>query len=280
MKNLSEKVLIGILIIILMFLCKNIENCKKIHNKAISMAASDFYRSMERLLLLAKQPLGKTMYIWGGGWNEEDTGAGTEAVTLGVSPKWEKFALKQDKNYDFNATRYQIHDGLDCSGYMGWLVYNLMETEDGKPGYVVSSSKMAKFLAEKGFGEYTESSKVEDWQLGDIMSMEGHVWMALGSCEDGSVVVLHASPPGVTLSGTVLSNGDESKAVKLAKTYMKKYYPKWYEKYGVKACGYEYLTDSDQMRWSEELLKDRYQLRRKKAEDILEWMFGKIQVEY
>ena len=238
------------------------------------MTSTDSYHSMERLLLLAKQPLGNTMYVWGGGWNEEDTGAGIDAVTLGISPKWEEFAVKQDENYDFNDTRYQIHDGLDCSGYLGWMVYNLMETEGGNPGYVVSSSKMAKFLAEKGFGEYTESSKVQNWQPGDIMSMKGHVWMSLGSCDDGSVVVLHASPPGVTLSGTILANGDESKAVKLAKIYMKKYYPEWYKKFGVKACEYRFLTDSDRMRWSGEILTDRYQLRGKNAWEILKWMFG------
>lgn len=233
-------------------------------------------QSVERLLLLAKEPLGTTMYVWGGGWNEEDTGAGTEAVTLGVSPVWEEFALKQDENYDFNDTRYQIHNGLDCSGYIGWLVYNLMETTEGKPGYVVSASKMAQFLAEKGFGKYTKSSLVKDWQAGDIMSMEGHVWLSLGSCEDGSVVVLHASPPGITISGTLLPDGSESMAVKLAKKYMSAYYPQWYEKYNVKACEYKYLTDSGRMRWSSEILSDVQGIKEKNAEEVLMWMFGEM----
>ena len=233
--------------------------------------------SLDRLLLLAKEPLGKTMYVWGGGWNEEDTGAGTEAVTLGVSPAWEEFALKQDENYDFNDTRYQIHNGLDCSGYIGWLVYNLLETKNGRQGYVVSASEMAKFLSEKGLGEYTKESEVTDWQPGDIMSMEGHVWMALGSCEDGSVVVLHASPPGVTLSGTLLPDGSESMAVQLAKRYMSMYYPQWYEKYSVKPCEYRYLTDSDRMRWSSGILSDEYELKKMSAEEILDWMFVRMQ---
>ena len=215
------------------------------------------------------------MYVWGGGWNEEDTGAGAEAVTLGVSLIWERFAKEQDADYDFNQTRYQIHNGLDCSGYIGWLVYNLLETENGKEGYVVKSSEMAKFLAQKGLGEYTENAKVVDWKPGDIMSMKGHVWMSLGSCEDGSVVVLHASPPGVTLSGTLLEDGSESMAVKLAKKYMKEKFPKWYEKYQVKPCEYKYLTDSSRMRWGKDILEDKDGLQEKTAEEILMWMFDK-----
>lgn len=40
--------------------------------------------SMERLLRTSLLPVGQTMYIWGGGWNQDDAGAGIEAVTLGV----------------------------------------------------------------------------------------------------------------------------------------------------------------------------------------------------
>ena len=95
-------------------------------------------------------PVGQTMYVWGGGWNEEDTGAGVEAVTLGISPAWAEFAAKQDAAYDYKKTKYQIHDGLDCSGYVGWVVYNVLETENGKDGYVLSSTKMAEEFASHG----------------------------------------------------------------------------------------------------------------------------------
>lgn len=242
--------------------------------KMLSKTTENQY-SIKRLLSIAKQPLGKTMYVWGGGWNGQDYGAGPEAVTLGISSQWEKFARKQDANYDFNETRYQTHNGLDCSGYIGWLVYNLLETENGNPGYVVKAALMAEFLAAKGFGTYLNKDEVKDWQAGDIMSMEGHVWMALGSCEDGSVVVLHASPPGVTLSGTLLPDGSESMAVELAHKYMKQYYPKWYKKYSVKACGYKYLTNSSRMRWDKKILPDVEETRWKKAEQVLQRMFQK-----
>ena len=55
-------------------------------------------KSLLGFLQIAVQPVGQTMYVWGGGWNEEDTGAGAEAVTLGVSPAWAEFAAKQDEH--------------------------------------------------------------------------------------------------------------------------------------------------------------------------------------
>ena len=51
--------------------------------------------SMERLLRTSLLPVGQTMYIWGGGWNQEDAGAGREAVTLGVSKRWAEYAARQ-----------------------------------------------------------------------------------------------------------------------------------------------------------------------------------------
>lgn len=264
-------IIISIILIVLLlsgeiYLQKKKETGKSVHTEY----------SIDKLLKIAKEPLGKTMYVWGGGWNEKDYGAGVEAVTLGVSPAWEKFALKQDENYDFEKTRFQNHNGLDCSGYIGWVVYNLLETESGKEGYVVSATQMAKFLSEKGLGEYTKNLAVKDWQAGDVMSMKGHTWLSLGSCEDGSVVVLHASPPGVTLSGTLLPDGTESMAVKLAKKYMRTYYPDWYKKYSVKSCEYHYLTDSTRMRWDKEVLSDPFKLRQKSAKEVLYWLFENV----
>ena len=229
--------------------------------------------SVARLLLLSREPLGQTMYVWGGGWNEEDTGAGVETRSLGLSPAWKEFAALQDENYDYHTTRYQIHDGLDCSGYIGWVVYNLFETCNGKEGYVGKASDMAESFAQKGFGKFTKAGEIEDWQAGDIMSMEGHVWMALGGCDDGSVVLIHASPPGVSLCGTRLPNGEVSMAELLAKQYMSTYYPQWYEKYPTTGCDYRYLTDSAQMRWSTEVLSDAEKLRWMDGEQVLQWLF-------
>ena len=230
--------------------------------------------SIARLLLLAREPLGQTMYVWGGGWNEEDTGAGTEARTLGISPAWAAFAAMQDSSYDYQTTRYQIHDGLDCSGYIGWLVYNLLETENGNDGYVMSSTLMASALSELDLGDYTTATQITDWQAGDIMSMNGHVWLSLGMCADGSVVLLHASPPGVILSGTLLPDGSESQATMLASHYMATYYPDWYSRFPKVSRPHNYLTKSNRMRWYDSVLSDSENLREESAEKVLAWLFS------
>ena len=108
--------------------------------------------SMERLLRTSLLPVGQTMYIWGGGWNQEDAGAGREAVTLGVSKRWAEYAARQTETYDFDKTRYQSHDGLDCSGYIGWLLYNVFHTRNGETGYVTGASKMARACAALSWG--------------------------------------------------------------------------------------------------------------------------------
>ena len=198
-------------------------------------------RTISNLLVTALQPVGSTMYVWGGGWNEEDSGAGEETKRIGMSPRWNWFADKQDASYDFKKTRYQIHDGLDCSGYVGWVIYNVFEEYSGRAGYVMPASYMVWEFAGMGWGRYTPAEAVLDWKAGDIMGAKGHVWISLGMCEDGSVVLLHASPPGVSLCGTMSQvvekpgnvgqskdaqqPGGKSQAVLLAEKYMSKYYP-------------------------------------------------------
>lgn len=231
-------------------------------------------KSIRGFLQTAILPVGQTMYVWGGGWNEEDTGAGMEAVTLGVSPAWAEFAAKQDAAYDYKKTRYQIHDGLDCSGYVGWAVYNVLETENGKAGYVLSSTKMAEEFASRGLGEYIPAKEMSRWQAGDIMSMQGHVWIAVGMCEDGSVLLLHASPPGVIFCGTELADGSKSLAVSLAEQVMQTYYPEWYAKFPECARPHSYLTKSSAMRWSREVLNDEEGLAGLSAEEIISVLYG------
>lgn len=231
--------------------------------------------SLAKLLLLAKQPLCHTMYVWGGGWNEADTAAGIEARCLGLNPNWSVFTSKQDATYNYHTTRFQIHDGLDCSGYIGWLIYNLLESENGREGYVFPACTFAKELATRGFGTFTPANQVTEWQVGDIMSSNDHVWLSLGMCEDGSVVMLHATPPGVILSGTKLRAGTgESLAEELAAKYMRTYYPKWYEKFPLHSREYRCLLESGQMRWDESVLTDEQGLRQMNSVDVLKWLFG------
>lgn len=246
---------------------------RKVKKEPLQTTARPGKRTLLNLLLTAKIPLGHTMYVWGGGWNEADTGAGEEAVSIGESPRWRAFYEMQDSSYNYRNTRYQIHDGLDCSGYVGWVIYNVMETAGGRTGYVEKASGMAESLAMKGFGSYMPSRNVKNWKPGDIMSMRGHVWISLGMCEDGSVVLLHASPPGVLLCGTRLPDGRNSRATELAEHYMRTYYPDWYKKYPDCARAASYLTGSGQMRWDSGLLTDKEGIRKMGAEEVLKKIF-------
>lgn len=234
--------------------------------------------TLKHFLQIALQPVGSTMYVWGGGWNEADNGAGVEATTIGVSENWKRFFEKQTSAYNYNNTRYQIHNGLDCSGYVGWCIYNLMETENGQPGYVMSASKMSQNFAQRGWGVYRKKNKVKNYRAGDVMSSSGHVYIVVGQCSDGSIVFLHSSPPGVQLCGTVTPQGKvDSQAVKLAAKYMKKYYPEWYRKYPVCSRGISYLQDYDQFRWrlsAKYIMKDPDKYRNKSADKILKDLFS------
>lgn len=227
-------------------------------NAESTNAAVDQQKTLKQFLKIAMQPVGSTMYIWGGGWNKEDTGAGKSARTIGVSPLWKKFSDQQDSSYNYENYMYQIKKGLDCSGYVGWVVYNYMETENMQPGYVYKSKEVAKTLAEKGFGTYIPSTDMTKFMTGDIMSSTcndcGHVYIVIGQCEDGSVVLVHASPPGTRISGTPDKNGNKSsQAVAIATKYMKQYFPEWYAKYPTCVVDKSYLTHYSAMRWN---LKD------------------------
>ncbi|MDO4298002.1 MAG: hypothetical protein Q4C59_05945 [Lachnospiraceae bacterium] len=233
--------------------------------------------TLKKLLKTALQPVGSTMYVWGGGWNKADTGAGKEACTIGVSPQWEKFFRKQTSSYNYRNTRYQISNGLDCSGYVGWCIYNILNTTNGKKGYVMLAQNMAQNFALRGWGTYKASYQVSNYRAGDIMSSGGHVWIVAGQCKDGSVVILHSSPPGVQLAGTPGRNGNtNSEAVRLASAYMKKYYPEWYKKFPNCSKDSSYLTQYAQMRWDitgNAVMIDPDDYRNKDAGQILKDLF-------
>ena len=234
--------------------------------------------SLLRFLQTALQPVGKTVYIWGGGWNEEDTAAGVEAVSIGVSPRWESYFVKQTADYDYTKTRYRIHDGLDCSGYVGWSLYNFWHSVDGGHGYVMKAKDMAESFATRGWGSYTPAGQVRDYRAGDIMSGSGHVYIVLGSCADGSVLLAHSSPPGVQLSGTVSAAGSSrSQAAALAEHYMQKYYPEWYQKFQTRVLPKEFLRQYAQMRWTlnDRLgIKDDERLQEKTAAEVMRLLLG------
>ena len=225
-------------------------------------------RTLGNFLKTAMEPVGTTLYIYGGGWDWQDVGSAVHARTLGVSADWVRFFREQDADFTYKsrdgdeanadpATSYYpyggyneyYYAGLDCSGYLGWAVYNTLETESGRDGYVGGSTGFAKRLAGMGFGEWTQDVQAPaadngcTMLPGDIMSINGHVWLSLGTCADGSVLILHSTPansrtgqPGGGVEVSAIGLSEDCEAYRLADEAMSEHYPEWYERYPVKLC--------------------------------------------
>ena len=206
-------------------------------------------RTVRNFLRTALMPVGTTLYVYGGAWNWQDDGASVQATSVGLPDEWVTFFQSRDAGYSYKAGdaahsfypfgRYNAYffAGADCSGYVGWALYNTMYDRDGEAGFVDFADRIAADLSARGWGTAGAAQTIRP---GDIMSMSGHVWIALGSCADGSVVIAHSTPSasrsgcsggGVQLSAVGGSTACE--AYRLAQSYMTKYYPQWTERYPV-----------------------------------------------
>ena len=139
---------------------------------------------------------------------------------------------------------------------------------------------MARTYSSWGWGSYKSARAFKDWRAGDVMSLAaGHVYIVIGGCSDGSVVLVHSSPKGVMINGTVSSAGKvKSKAWKLARKYMKKYYPEWYKKFPDVSRGRQSLTGYSRMRWhlgtKNSVMSDPDGLRKMNASQVLKVIFS------
>ena len=232
--------------------------------------------TIRNLLETALQPVGKTMYIWGGGHQ------GPEQTMIGVSPQWEQFFKKQTSRYDYRNTRWQYRNGLDCSGYVGWVIYNTFHTKSGQGTSTMLAEQMTRAFSNWGWGRYWSARKFKVHRAGDIMSLaSGHVYIVIGRCSDGSVVLVHSSPQGVMINGTVSRTGKKfSKAWKLARKYMRKYYPEWFAKYKDVRRSISYLKSYSKMAWyidtPKSVMSDPDKLRSKNAEQVLRILFHEV----
>ena len=224
-------------------------------------------RTLTNFFRTALSAVGHALYVYGGAWNYEDDGSSNQARTIGVADSWVEFFYEQDAYYTYKnssdySSSYYPHNsfneyyyaGVDCSGFVGWVMYNVMNTENGQPGYVQGSTKMAKTFASLGLGTYTRnfsqpSSTSHDFKVGDIMSTDGHVWICLGECSDHSLVIIHSTPSesiygysgGGAQIGAIGSN-ENCEAYKLADAYNKKYYPDWSSRYHTSLKSYSAYT--------------------------------------
>lgn len=226
--------------------------------------------SIEELLRISMEPVGSTMYVWGGGWNDEDSEAGASSTQIGLSPQWEVFAKTQDETYDFEEYRFEREKGLDCSGYVGWVIYNTFETENGLQGYVTASTDFAESLANRGWGTFIQNPK--EFLPGDVVSMEGHVWICLGTCTDGSVLLVHSSPPGVSVCGTQIKEGESSIAIEVATQFMTVNFPDWQKKYPNRTVSSSYLENVSVFRWNESTMLDAGKMQDMSGEEIMEYI--------
>ena len=203
-------------------------------------------KTLKNLFLYALQPVGSTLYLYGGGHN-------ADATRRGLNPEWA--AAYKLGNYE---------NGLDCSGYIGWSIFQVMNSIS-----TVSSGAMADLYKARGWGTKYMLSAVKNLQPGDIVGHGEHVWMIVGTCSDGSVLILHSGgTSGPQLAGT----GGEATA--LAKSYMSRY--AGYAVYNY--CGYSdpWLSTSNSMyystyvfRWNPTVLTDPEGFRNLSADQIL-----------
>ena len=220
-------------------------------------------RTVRNFLKNALLPLGNTLYIWGGGHTD------AEAESYGVNAQWKQFFNTQNSTYNYSDHLYEYGKGLDCSGYVGWTAHQVT-----KEYATTTSTGMPAYFARKGWGTCVTGDTSQKFTPGDVVSKSGHVWIVIGQCSDGSVVVIHATPPYIQLGGTVSSTGSiNSEAIELANEYMKMYYPVAYERYGVKVLDRSYLTGVNHFTWRSSILSDSEGYRRKKPAEILNDLF-------
>lgn len=200
-------------------------------------------RTLGNFIKTLLSPVGRTLYVYGGGWNWQDDGSSNEARNPALSPTWANYFDAADAGYEYEGKYFPVdgvnvyhYAGLDCSGFLGWAVYSTLNRIAGGEGFVTASGKFAGSLAERGFGAATFDAGL--CYPGDIISIDGHVFAVIGQCGDGSVVIVHSTVTesrtgsrggGVQLSAVGFTK--DCQAYAIADRYMTKYYPEWHARY-------------------------------------------------
>ncbi|MCI6173084.1 MAG: RICIN domain-containing protein [Clostridiales bacterium] len=220
-------------------------------------------RTLKSYLQNAMVPCGRTLYIWGGGW-------GSDASVIGYQSGWYSFFKSHGtSSYNYKNYRYKYGNGLDCSGFAAWVLYNTLYTANKKNNLVTQSTTVASTYASKGWATLSKNGKDRTFRPGDVVSMSGHVWISLGQYGDGSVLLVHSSPKGVQISGT------SGTAASMAKYYMKKYFPSW--PYEARTVSKSYLSYVGKARWkvtgSGRILSDPDGVQKMSASQVMNLLF-------
>lgn len=274
-------------------------------------------KTLKNFLATAFQPVGTTLYMFGGGWNWQDTGSGDLVTQIGVPQSWIDFFQAQTMFYTFKSLDYADGDdpanmdppnsyypyygfneynyaGVDCSAYIAWVIYNTVNKKSGEEGYLTNSKNFALSLVNRKWGTLTnkikkpKNRKSSKFLPGDIFSINGHVWICLGTMTDGSIVILHSTPslsytnfPGGGPQIGAIGESTDCEAWQIADLYMKKYYPVWSRRYPTTLKDFESMTDvteegTGKFSWDlsgKGVLKDPDDYRKKTVEEILADLF-------
>ncbi len=235
-------------------------------------------RTIKNYLKGALLPVGKCLYMWGGGW--------TQSTHKGVPQEWIDWYNKQDASYNFNNYRdltvANRIKGLDCSGFVGWTCYQVMHTKSGEgSGYTVVSGSVGSSYEARGWGTIiTQAYLAEtDYKIcaGDVGYNSGHTWIMLGQCKDKSAVIVHSTNhAGVQICGTPTPSGNySSEAIALAKKYMA-HYAGYNGKYAgcYRPSSGNYVRNGQFLRWNRATLADPDGYTKKTADQILFDLFG------
>ena len=261
--------------------------------------------------------IGRVNYIWGGGRNVVN---GKYIVdTIGIPLDWEKFSASHDYSKEYNWRKCldskkpcdidysDLHNGLDCSGFVAWLVKNTVKDSKGL-SFLRRAMNMAKFYGEGadnlGLGKYSDFGQIKNIWPGDIVSMnrswnreeklesESHVYLSLGQFDDGSILLLDMSGEGtIMIRGTrsrnaiVKENVNDlsSEAIDTANYCMKTYYPDTYRDWKLEenrkyiCIKDDYRLDSS-MHWNttgpDSVISDPEGYHCKSPYDVLSDLFG------
>ena len=216
--------------------------------------------TIRNLLRTALVPCGRTLYQWGGGH-------GPDANQAGMPQRWvDYFETHSTETWEPDYSYISYWNGVDCSGYSSWVVAN---TTGNYGGSALLAQNVAQAYAARGWTSmYGKDNKT--FRPGDFVSvLYGHIWISLGQCSDGSVLLIHSSSNGIQLSGT------GGKSMELADHYMRKYFPYW--PYGVINYGWLLDEPSYTARWltnGSGLLTDPDGMQKMSAEQVMKLLLG------
>lgn len=223
-------------------------------------------RTIRALLTNAVAPCGKVLYIWGGGWGGMGDSIENDSSKIGMLPTWTTFYNNhKSSSYDYTNYRFNYGMGLDCSGFTAWTVYNTIYDRDNVEDIVASSSGTAAYYISRGWCYDSGNT----YKPGDVVCRSGHVWISMGTCEDGSVLIMNSTPQGVQLCGTY------GKSVELAVKYMKLVAPDW--PFPIHQNGEGYLTYVGKATWKVDgtgILTDPDGMQKMTAEQVCKIVFG------